>query len=70
MNKSLFIDGFKQRIQDKYQLAEDYAFEILAIAAFLDLSFDEVMANVSTLVNGNGSHDVGMDGIYIDEDEH
>lgn len=69
MNKSLFLDGFKQRIQERFNLSADYAFEVLSIAAFLDMTFDEVVANVSTLVNGNGSHDAGLDGIYLDEDE-
>jgi len=69
MNKELFINGFKNRIKEKFNLTDACAFEILVLAAFLDLSFDEVMANVSTLVNGKGSNDAGMDGIYIDEDQ-
>ena len=69
MNKQLFINGFKNRIKEKFNLTEACAFEILVLAAFLDLSFDEVMANVSTLVNAKGSNDAGMDGIYIDEDQ-
>jgi hypothetical protein len=69
MNKELFINGFKNRIKAKLNLTDACAFEILVLAAFLDLSFDEVMANVSTLLNGKGSNDAGMDGIYIDEDQ-
>ena len=69
MNKELFINGFKNRIKAKFNLTDACAFEILVLAAFLDLSFDEVMANVSTLVNGKGSNDAGIDGIYIDEDQ-
>jgi hypothetical protein len=47
MNKELFINGFKKRIKEKFNLTDACAFEILVLAAFLDLSFDEVMANVS-----------------------
>lgn len=69
MNRDLFLDGFTDRITKRFGLTANFAFEILAIAAILDLTFDEVMNDVSTLVNGNGSHDGGMDGIYIDEDD-
>ncbi|KFL33155.1 MULTISPECIES: AIPR family protein [unclassified Sulfurospirillum] len=70
MNKELFIGGYIDRIKIKFELSEDLAFEILCISAFLDQSFDEVMQNISTIENGTGSHDGGMDGIYIDEDEN
>lgn len=70
MNKALFLDGFKQRVVKKFSLREDFAFEVLCIAAFLDMTFDEVLDNVSTILNGSGSHDAGLDGIYLDEDEH
>lgn len=70
MNKQLFIDGFVQRIQQHYCLSQGHAFEVLVLAAFLDLSFDEVLASASTLVKGSGRHDAGMDGLYLDEDEH
>lgn len=69
MNRDLFINGFIERIKQRFQLTEAYAFEILSIAAVLDLTFDEVFDQVSTLVQGNGSHDAGMDGIYIDEED-
>lgn len=29
MNKALFLDGFKQRIVNKFSLREDFAFEVL-----------------------------------------
>ncbi len=70
MNKELFINGYLERIKNKFHLTNDFAFEILSIAAFLDQSFDEVMQNVSTIVNGDGQHDGGMDGIWIDEDDN
>lgn len=70
MNKELFIDSYLKRIEEKFSLKKDFAFEILAITALLDQSFDEVYQNISTLVNGNGEHDGGMDGIFIDEDEN
>jgi hypothetical protein len=69
MNRDLFLDGFIDRIGKRFNLGADFSFEILAIAAVLDLTFDEVMDNVSSLENGNGSHNGGMDGIYIDEEE-
>ena len=69
MNRDLFLDGFIDRIGKRFNLSADFAFEILAIAAVLDQTFDEVMDNVSTLENGNGSYDGGMDGIYIDEED-
>ena len=69
MNRDLFLDGFIDRIGKRFNLSTDFAFEILAIAAVLDQTFDEVMDNVSTLENGNGSHDGGMDGIYLDEED-
>jgi hypothetical protein len=69
MNRDLFIDGFIERIRQRFQLNEDSAFEILSIAAVLDLTFDEVFDQVSTLTQGNGSFDAGMDGIYIDEED-
>ena len=70
MNKELFINSYLDRIQEKFTLTKDFAFEIFSITALLDLSFDEVYQNVSTIINGNGEHDAGMDGIYIDEDEN
>lgn len=70
MNKELFITGYLDRIKNKFNLSDDLAFEILCISAFLDQSFDEVMQNISTIENGTGSHDGGIDGIYIDEDEN
>jgi len=70
MNKELFINGYLNRIEKKFSLKKNFAFEILAITALLDQSFDEVHQNISTLVNGNGGHDGGIDGIYIDEDDN
>lgn len=69
MNRDLFLNGFIDRIGKRFGLTADFAFEILAIAAVLDLTFDEVMDNVSSLENGSGAHDGGMDGIFIDEEE-
>ena len=69
MNRDLFINGFIARIGKRFGLSADFAFEILAIAAVLDQTFDEVMDNVSSLENGSGSHDGGMDGVFIDEEE-
>jgi hypothetical protein len=70
MNKELFINAYLKRIEKKFSLSKDFAFEILSITALLDKSFDEVFQNISTITNGNGQHDGGIDGIYIDEDEN
>jgi hypothetical protein len=70
MNKELFINGYIERIEKKFSLRTEFAFEIFAITTLLDQSFDEVFQNVSTIVHGSGKHDGGMDGIYIDEDEN
>ena len=70
MNKELFINGYLERIERKFSLSKNFAFEILAITALLDQSFDEVFYNISTLINGNGEHDGGIDGLYIDEDDN
>jgi hypothetical protein len=69
MNRDLFIDGFVERIAKRFNLASDFAFEILAIAAVLDQTFDEVVDNVSTIENGTGSHDGGLDGIFLDDED-
>ncbi len=69
MNKALFFSGYIDRIAEKFGLSKPFAFEILAIAAILDLSFDEVHDHASTLVRGSGSNDGGFDGIYLEEDE-
>lgn len=70
MNKELFINGYIERIEKKFSLERNFAFEILAITTLLDQSFDEVFQNISTIINGNGEHDGGMDGVFIDEDEN
>ncbi|NOS89817.1 MAG: AIPR family protein [Methylococcaceae bacterium] len=69
MNKELFFSGYIDRIAEKFSLPKPLAFEILAIAAILDLSFDEVYDGVSTLENRSGSHDGGFDGLYLEEDD-
>lgn len=68
MNKQLFFDGYVTRIAEKFKLQESYAFEILALSAILDLSFDEIYNHVSTLENNTGKNDAGLDGIYLEED--
>ena len=69
MNRHLFLDGFIDRISQRFRLSAAFAFEILAIAAVLDLTFDEVMNDVSSIENSSGAHDAGMDGIFIDEED-
>jgi len=49
MNRDLFLYGFVGRIAGRFTPSTDFAFEILAVAAVLDMTFDEVMDNVSTL---------------------
>lgn len=69
MNKELFLNTYTDRISTKFDISKDFAFEILCLSAFLDISFDEAYNSASTLVNKNGSHDAGFDGIYIDQNE-
>jgi len=69
MNRDIFLDGFIDRIGKRYSLSKDFSFEILAIAAILDQSFDEVMDGVCTLEHGSGAHYGGMDGVLIDEED-
>jgi len=66
MKSDLFINGFIDRIGKRFGMTMDFAFEILAIAAVLDQAFDEVMDNVFCFDNGSGSHDGGMDGVFIE----
>ena len=68
MNRDLFLDGFLDRIGKRFSLAPTFAFEILSIAAILDFTFDEVFDQVSTIENGSGTHDAGMDGIFLDDE--
>jgi len=70
MNKDLFLNGYIERIANKFELPAPLAFEILSLAAILDLSFDEIYDSVSTIENKSGSHDGGLDGIYLEEDEN
>ena len=69
MNKELFINGYIEKISQKFDISKDLAFEILCLSSVLDISFDEAYDEASTLENKNGSHDGGFDGIYIDNDE-
>ncbi|NOQ36789.1 MAG: hypothetical protein GQ569_12995 [Methylococcaceae bacterium] len=68
MNKNLFLDGYIERIANKFELSHPLAFEILSLAAILDLSFDEVYHHASTIENKVGNNDGGLDGIYLEED--
>ena len=70
MNKELFLNGYIEKIAAKFDIAKDLAFEILCLSSILDMSFDEVYDEASTLENKDGSHDGGFDGIYIDKDEN
>ena len=66
MNRDLFINGFIDRIGKRFGLSADLAFEISTSAAVLDQAFGEVMDNVFCLDNRSGSHDGGMDGVFIE----
>jgi len=70
LNKTLFFDGFIERIKTQFNLEQNYAFEIFAIAPFLEMTFSEVFDDVSTLVDGKGNNDGGLDGIYLDQEEN
>lgn len=74
MNIDLFINSYLTSIRQRYAIqSDDLAFEILSISAFLGISFDEVISEISTLTKGadgnwSGTYDGGFDGIYIDEE--
>jgi len=74
MNQTVFINSYLEKIDQRFGFNGNrgHAFEIFAVAAVLDKSFDEVYNDISTLVKtANGGHDGGndggMDGIYFDE---
>lgn len=75
MNQDLFIDSYLEKINDRFGFDKNsgHAFEIFALSAVLDKPFDEVYADISTLVKtANGGHeggnDGGVDGVCFDED--
>lgn len=75
MNQDLFIDSYLEKINGRFGFDKNsgHAFEIFALSAVLDKPFDEVYADISTLVktaNGghDGGHDGGVDGVCFDED--
>ena len=70
MNRDLFINSYLDRIEKKFSITRDMAFEILSMSAILDLSFDYIFDNICTAINGDGNRDGGIDGVYIDEDEN
>lgn len=70
MNKKLFFDGFINRIKKQFNIEENFAFEIFCMAPFLEMTFQELLNDVSTIVDGSGSNDAGFDGIYLDQEEN
>lgn len=64
MNKELFLKSWINSIREKFSLAnDDKAFEILAIAAITEKSFQEVYDNI--LIKGD--LDGGVDGVLFTE---
>lgn len=64
MNCKLFIDSYLLKISKKFEINLDEAFEVFAISAILDRSFDEVYDDI--LIKGRD--DGGIDGIFFSED--
>ena len=63
MNKELFIQGFLDRICEKFNINQDKAFEVFSIATVVDKSFQEVYDNILI----KGGRDGGIDGaMFID----
>ncbi len=62
-NKEVFIQGFINKIAEKFNVTADIAFEIFSIASIVDRSFQEVHDNI--LVKGD--NDGGIDGIQFIE---
>lgn len=57
-NKQLFINGYLERISEQFQVDQDQAFEIFAIAAITERPFQEVYDDILI----GGSRDGGIDG--------
>jgi hypothetical protein len=62
-NKTLFIDGYLNRIAEKFNVNRDCAFEIFAIAAITERPFQEIYDEVLI----KGSRDGGIDGALFVE---
>ena len=63
MNQELFIEGYLNRISDKFHVNKDIAFEIFSIAGIVDKTFQEVFDNIQI----KGSRDGGVDGVLFIE---
>ncbi len=63
-NKVLFIKSYLEKISKKFEIDENKAFEVFAVAALLDKSFDEVFDDV-IIKNG----DRAIDAIFFNEQE-
>ena len=63
MNKELFIEGYLNRISNKFHVNKDTAFEIFSIAGIVDKTFQEVFDNIQV----KGSRDGGVDGVLFIE---
>ena len=64
-NKELFITTYLDKIAEKFKLNTDKAFEIFSMAAILDKTFDEILADVLIKSSADG----GIDGIFFDEQD-
>jgi len=64
-NKELFITTYLDKIAEKFKLNTDKAFEIFSMAAILDKTLDEILADVLI----KSSVDGGIDGISFDEQD-
>ena len=64
-NKELFITTYLDKIAEKFKLNTDKAFEIFSMAAILDKTFDEILADVLIKSSADG----GIDGISFDEQD-
>ena len=64
-NKELFITTYLDKIADKFNIDTDKAFEIFSMAAILDKTFDEIVADVLIKSSADG----GIDGISFDEQD-
>jgi hypothetical protein len=61
--KDQFFNQYLEALARRYQITNDKAFEILALALVLDKSFDEVVNEIWVTDDGR---DGGFDGIFLD----
>ncbi|PPJ62752.1 hypothetical protein [Cuspidothrix issatschenkoi] len=68
-NKQLFIDGYLDRISNKFNVTKDTAFEIFSMAAITERPFQEVYDDIQIRQKpGLQGKDGGIDGaVFVEQ---